>query len=180
MTAYLSSPEPAEFFLDPGEFHFGDARTRIRTLLGSCVAISVWHPVLRHGGMCHYLLPDRGGASRAGDGRYADGALSLFMRELAALGTRPGDYEVKLFGGGRMFAPRPSRGVVEAIDVGRLNIEAGRRLLRRHGFRILAEHLAGDGHRHLVFDIASGDVWVRHVAGLAAGGDECAASERGR
>ena len=48
-----------EVFLQPGEFHFGHARTRIKTILGSCVAITMWHPILRIGGMCHYLLPAR-------------------------------------------------------------------------------------------------------------------------
>ena len=30
-----------EIFLGPGEFYFGEGKTRIRTLLGSCVAIPV-------------------------------------------------------------------------------------------------------------------------------------------
>jgi chemotaxis protein CheD len=51
--------EPRELFLHPGEYAFGDAQTRIRTLLGSCVAITFWHPVLKTGAMCHYLLPAR-------------------------------------------------------------------------------------------------------------------------
>src|SRR5439155_18563598 len=46
-TAYL------EIFLQPGEWYFGDADTRIRTLLGSCVAITMWHPRRCLGGMCH-------------------------------------------------------------------------------------------------------------------------------
>ena len=48
-----------EIFLQPGEFYFGDAATRIRTLLGSCVAITLWHPARMIGGMCHYMLPNR-------------------------------------------------------------------------------------------------------------------------
>jgi chemotaxis protein CheD len=32
----------------------------IRTVLGSCVSITLWHPVKRVGGMCHFLLPTRG------------------------------------------------------------------------------------------------------------------------
>ncbi|MBL8511280.1 MAG: chemotaxis protein CheD, partial [Betaproteobacteria bacterium] len=49
-----------DIFLQPGEFYFGDADTRIRTLLGSCVSITMWHPTRRIGGMCHYMLPTRG------------------------------------------------------------------------------------------------------------------------
>ncbi|MCK2095760.1 chemotaxis protein CheD [Thauera aromatica] len=154
-----------DIFLQPGDFYFGDCDTRIRTLLGSCVSITLWHPRLRHGGMCHYMLPAR---SRRGgqalDGRYADDAIALFLRELRAHGTRPGEYQVKLFGGGRMFRPPRNREGNESMEIGNRNIEAGQRLLRQHGFRIKASHLAGDGHRSLIFEVGSGEVWVRHVA----------------
>lgn len=157
-----------DIYLRPGGFHFGQAPMRIRTVLGSCVAITLWHPRLVHGGMCHYMLPERGGRSRQSpDGRYADDALALFMRELLHFGTQPADYEVKLFGGGRMFEVRDPR-LHEVLDIGQRNIEAGRRLLREHGFSVRSEHLAGNGHRNLVFDIANGHVWLRHVREMAA------------
>ncbi|MFO1381514.1 MAG: chemotaxis protein CheD [Chitinivorax sp.] len=163
-----ATPEPHEIYLQPGGFHFGDEDTRIRTLLGSCVAITLWHPRLRIGGMCHYLLPDGGHRHRHPlDGRYARGAIGLFMHELARSGTRPADYVVKVFGGGRMFLSRPAHArFIDAMDIGQRNIEAGKKLLRDKGFTISAEHLAGDGHRNVIFDLATGDVWIRHVAEL--------------
>jgi hypothetical protein len=64
MDSSLHKPEFfIDIFLQPGEFYFGDHETRIRTLLGSCVAITMWHPRLRIGGMCHYLLPMHRGRS---------------------------------------------------------------------------------------------------------------------
>ena len=42
-----------DVFLQPGDIHFGGADTRIRTVLGTCVAISLWHPVRQIGGMSH-------------------------------------------------------------------------------------------------------------------------------
>ena len=51
------TPNKNDVFLLPGEFHFGDQDDRIITLLGSCVAITLWHPEKRIGGMCHYMLP---------------------------------------------------------------------------------------------------------------------------
>lgn len=165
---YLASPEAIEIFLQPGDFYFGDEHTRIRTILGSCIAITLWHPVLRLGGMCHYMLPERGiRSSRQLDGRYADGAIALFMRELRANHTQPENYEVKVFGGGCMFRHPKNMDAPGAMDVGARNIEAGRRLLSERGFHIKARHLAGDGHRCVIFDIASGHVWVRHVPELA-------------
>ena len=155
-----------EITLPPGGFYFGGER-RVRTILGSCVSITMWHPKLKIGGMCHYMLPtharrrsDAGGL----DGRYADDALALFMRELGRNGTAPHEYEVKLFGGGRMLTGGRWGRCEDVMEVGVRNIATARRLLGEQGFRVKAEHLGGDGHRNLLFDIASGEIWVRHVA----------------
>ncbi|MEQ8660180.1 MAG: chemotaxis protein CheD, partial [Gammaproteobacteria bacterium] len=143
----------------PGEFHFGDGATRIRTLLGSCVAMVLWHPLRRLGGMCHYLLPTRQAAARdaALDGRYADEALWLFMHELERTRTHPCDYQVKLFGGGHMLGG----GAGDSASVPQRNVAKARELMSAHGFRVIAQDLGGRGHRNVIFDLWSGDVWVR-------------------
>ena len=162
-----NSAQVLEIFLHPGEFYFGDRDTRIRTLLGSCVAITMWHPVRKIGGMCHYMLPTRGNAGAEGaGGRYADEAIVLFLREIAANGTYPSEYEVKLIGGGDMF-PGVERRSAQRIPA--RNLEAGRSLVIEHGFRIKTEDLGGTGHRNLIFDIGNGDVWVRKVQRSAQG-----------
>lgn len=148
-----------EVFLNPGEYHFGDRNTCIRTLLGSCVAITLWHPALRVGGMCHYLLPKRKrGSTDSYDAKYADEALYLLFREVARTGASVKDYEVKMFGGGNMF-PHITSG--RADHVGSQNAEAGRQLARQHGMRHMGEDLEGTGHRNVIFDLWSGHVWVR-------------------
>jgi len=56
----MKSRTPAhEIVLHPGDWWFGGGDTRARTVLGSCIAITLWHPQLRVGGMCHYMLPQR-------------------------------------------------------------------------------------------------------------------------
>jgi chemotaxis protein CheD len=93
-----------EIFLQPGDFYFGDVNTRIRTILGSCVSITIWHPTRMIGGMCHYLLPSRPKKSDSAlDGHYADEAMKMFLQEVKAARTHPAEYRVKVFGGGNMF-----------------------------------------------------------------------------
>ncbi len=154
-----------EIFLQPGELYFGEAGTRIRTVLGSCVSITVWQPRLRIGGMCHYMLPHRG-TKAAGplDGRYGDEAVALLLRDLATVGVSPRDCEAKLFGGGNMF-PKALTGGRPILNVSARNIQAARELPDRHGFRRMAEHVGGIGHRTLLFDIATGDAWLKHHSG---------------
>lgn len=165
----------SEIFLRPGEFYFGDRNTRIRTLLGSCVAMTMWHPELLVGGMCHYMLPSRSGrGSGKLDGKYADEALELLLNETRQIGTRAGDYQFKLFGGGDMF---PATGKTHKHAVGLKNVEAGHALLKRHGLNISAEHLGGVGHRTLIFDIWNGHVWVKQQPPLHSPCDNREAKE---
>lgn len=171
-----------EVFLNQGEVLFGDRNTRIRTVLGSCVAITLWHPALQIGGMCHAVLPGRINTGVAEcdslvqglDGRYVDDALSLMINEIRRNGTKIEDYQLKLFGGGNMF---PDYIRSHQRHVGGRNVDVVRALLRRHGMRVHAEHLGGVGHRNLIFDIHSGHVWMRHQIPLKAPCESCDACE---
>jgi chemotaxis protein CheD len=161
-----------EVYLNPGEWFVGDHHCRAHTLLGSCVSITLWDPVLRLGAMSHFLLATGPVAKQAvPDGRYADGALLLMLRGLAERGAPAWRCEAKIFGGGDMFpARRPSdRPPQERLHVGRRNGETARELLKQHGIVVRSESLFGEGHRKIVFDVASGHVWVRQVP-VSAGG----------
>jgi chemotaxis protein CheD len=164
--------EPEHVFLETGELYFGGGCKRVRTVLGSCVAITLWHPRLRIGGICHYLLPRPTASRAAGEmtAMYAEGAIRLFMRELRRAKARPEDFVAKMFGGGNMFGgvtsgerskPLAALACGACGDVASMNVEIGRELLRRSGFRIAAENVGGWGSRVVVFELWSGDVWVR-------------------
>ena len=155
-------PAAIDIFLQPGEVYFGDRNTRIRTLLGSCVAITVWHARKKIGGMCHYLLPTRGqpGAD-AFDGRYADEAVLLLLREIADAHTDPRDYQVKVFGGGNMLVKSNTASRGKPMNIASRNIEVAEQLLAQHRFVAIADHVGGDGYRQIIFEIGSGDVWLR-------------------
>lgn len=156
-----------DIFLNPGELFVGDAGFQIRTILGSCVSITLWHPILRVGGMSHFLLPTRGSAPAEDglDGRYGDEALQLMIKDLRAAGANPTLCEAKVFGGGNMFPGNcHARGQQEkGIEVGRRNGDAARNLLQQHGIPLVSESLFGVGHRQVIFDVSRGDVWSRQV-----------------
>lgn len=165
---------PRELFLQPGEFALGDASCRIRTVLGSCISIALWSPDARIGAMSHCLLPTRGreGVAHARglelrglDARYADEALQLMLRALERRHVRGVQCRAKIIGGGNMFPSHRAAGV----PVGRRNGEAARGLLQSHGIEVVSESLFGEGHRQVVFDVATGDVWARQLAPVDAG-----------
>jgi len=159
-----------DVFLRPGDHFVGDASHRLRTLLGSCVSVTLWCERLRIGAMSHFLLASRGTGDvdaavgldlQKLDGRYGDEALRLMLHELARRGVEASRCQAKIFGGGNMF-PAQTGGMAPAI--GRRNGEAARELLQARGIAIVSESLFGDGHRQIVFDIDSGDVWARQRA----------------
>jgi chemotaxis protein CheD len=155
-----------EVFLQPGEHFVGDGRHRIRTLLGSCVSITLWHPQHRIGAMSHFLLPNR--STPAGsvlDGRYGEEVMLLMLQELASMTVKPAECVGKVFGGGNMF---PGQTRDDARNVGIKNGEAARALLRSHRIPIVSESLFGVGHRQIIFDVSNGDVWARQVKLAAA------------
>lgn len=156
--AVLPEFEPKDVFLHPGEYAFGDEQSRIRTLLGSCVAITFWHPTLLIGAMCHYLLPTRPAARTGLDGSYADEVIRIIADQFRGQGLPPGDFQVKMFGGSDMF---PDLSLDEILSIGAKNIYMGERLLAEYGFRIAKSDLAGVAQRMVIFEVWSGDVWVR-------------------
>jgi len=149
----------AEIVLMPGDYFVGGAGCRPRTLLGSCVSITLWHRVRRIGAMSHFLLATRDCRDEGLDARYGDEALQLMRRELAALGVPAAKCEAKIFGGASMLPGGPNN----TLHVGQKNGTAARLLLRQQGIPIVSESLYGQGHRNIVFDISSGDVWARQI-----------------
>jgi chemotaxis protein CheD len=154
-----------EVFLNPGEFHFARKHTRISTLLGSCVSITLWHPRKHIGGMCHYMLTERKRPANAPpDGRFANEAFELFLQQVDAAGTRPSEYQAKLFGGANMLGELSGG----QIDIGPRNVAYGRTLLATNNITVVAEHVGGSGRRKLHFDVSSGDVWLAFPQGTDA------------
>jgi chemotaxis protein CheD len=151
---------PVTIYLQPGDYFVGDADCRIRTLLGSCVSVTLWHPQRRVGAMSHFLLPTRGAPCAQPDGRYGDEAVLLMLRELRRLGVDSAECKAKIFGGADMF---PGCDKAAAMRVGKRNGEAARALLRAHGIEVVSHSLYGNGYRQIVFEVHSGDVWARQV-----------------
>lgn len=160
------APQQIEVLLQPGEYFVGDATHRIRTLLGSCVSVTLWSPLRRIGAMSHFLLATRGGGAPlkpsvvACDARYGDEALGLMLSELARQKVNAAQCQAKIFGGGDMF---PAQKLRNDMAIGRRNGEAARSLLQAHGIEVVSESLFGEGHRQIIFDVGSGHVWSRQV-----------------
>lgn len=149
---------PGDRFLLPGEWFFGTGGS-VRTLLGSCVAVTMWHPALLVGGMCHFVLPKSGRArGKVLDGRYGDQAIDVLVQSAQRATPRLLEFRVGLFGGGRMFS---GKGSDDMPDIGQRNIETAHDLLDAHGLLIRQIDVGGSGHRNVALDLETGAIALR-------------------
>ena len=149
-------------FLHPGDFVFGEPGTHIHTVLGSCIAICLWHPVLRIGGMCHFVLPFRPKTQSVPtelDGRYGEEAMKMFDMAIKLHQTTYKEYQAKIFGGANMFGRAVSP--TEAL-IGEKNADKAMQLLMKRNAAITVVHVGEQGHRRIVMDVGTGDVWVKY------------------
>jgi chemotaxis protein CheD len=140
--------------LMPGQWHVA-MKGLLKTLLGSCVGITLWHPNRGCGGMCHFLLPSR---QRRGneplDGRYGDEALELMVQAMRKLGTQPQDCMAHLYGG----ADTLPDGVNTKFNVGERNIEQGMNLIDQYGFQLIGVDVGEHVPRTVTLTLPSGEV----------------------
>jgi len=148
-----------EIFLHPGDLYFGRAPTIISTLLGSCVAATLWHPQNRIGGMCHVVLPE----SPEGkcEMRYGNCAIDEFAKQAAKYHTKASDYEVHVYGGSDMF---PDMQKTDGMKIGDRNIEKVKELLKRHKFHIKEIDTGGTNSRKIKLDLTDGSVEIRRTS----------------
>ena len=150
--------------LMPGQMHFGNRAASLRTLLGSCLAVTLWHPTRKLGGMCHFLLPTR--QRKPGeplDGRYGDEALEAMVALLRAVRTEPSEYQAHLYGG----ADTMPEGSALRFNVGERNIEQGFSLVDRYGFEIHGVDVGEDVPRTVTLTLETGHVDMRRGLGKA-------------
>ena len=144
-----------------GQLYFGSQAGRVRTLLGSCVGITLWHPQRHIGGMCHFLLPSRRRVpQQARDGRYGDEALEMLVDQLRRAGTRPQEYTAHLYGGADTMPDRPEA----RMNVGERNIEQGWALIDHYGFVLDGVDVGDHVPRNVALTLADGRVEMRRGA----------------
>lgn len=141
-----------------GQLYFGGEASVVRTLLGSCVGITLWNPKRRLGGMCHFLLPQRAPDPNGGlDGRFGEEAVQMLVEALLRQGTKPSDYEANLFGGADAL---PDNAKVKT-NIGERNIAKGWELIDHHGFRLIDVDVGDRVPRTVQLNMADGKVSMR-------------------
>jgi len=125
--------------------------------LGSCVAVSVWDPDHKRGGMAHVVLPERS-AGRPPTPKFADIAVPELIDTMVKKGARKSRLQIKLAGGAHMAPAGAPK--LPAMRIGNRNIEAVNAQLSKLGLKAKAEDLGGNKGRTVRLDVESGQLVV--------------------
>ncbi|MGE4552242.1 MAG: chemotaxis protein CheD [Desulfovibrionaceae bacterium] len=154
-------------FLHTGDFFLGVKPTLVTTVLGSCVAVTMFAPRLQAGVICHAFLPDsrittRNLALEPQVCRFVDTAMPSLFGSMARLGCDPHELIIKVFGGGSGFAIGMNGGNGN-FRVGQRNIAAVLAYLEDQGLAPTAQDVGGEVGRKIHFLTHTGEVWVKRL-----------------
>ena len=128
----------------------------LKTVVGSCVALCLWDPDRKLGGMAHIMMPERNGDARAAEGKYADTAVNALVRDMKKSGANIERVQAVCAGGASMFLRIPNKGKT----IGDRNSLAVRQILNRLNIRISTESLGGTMGRKVIMDCSNGAVTI--------------------
>jgi chemotaxis protein methyltransferase CheR len=127
---------------------------RVRTLVGSCVAVCMCDPISGIGGMNHFMLPH--GDRAENPARFGAAAMELLIDGLLQNGAERDRLRAKVFGASHVLA-----GTYQ--DIPGINIAFIREYLHTAQIPILAEKLGADRALQIAFETDTGRAFVREL-----------------
>ena len=130
--------------------------------LGSCVAVCLYDPVARVGGMLHALLPAAFDGNRPKDKhtKFVDRGVPLLINALMQAGARRTRLIAQLCGGAQVLSVP---GFNSSLDIGERNVLAAEATLQAAGLPVRAQATGGHIGRTVKLYIASGQVTARSL-----------------
>lgn len=149
--------ERPKHFLYPGALFHSPEPYLITTILGSCIAICLYDPVLRIGGMNHYMLPLWNGQGLASP-RYGNIAIKKLIDNIESMGSSRSNLRAKVFGGAEIISTNISQ-----FMIGDRNISIARDILHEEKIQIVASSVGGKLGRKIIYDTFTGEVRQKYV-----------------
>jgi len=139
-----------------------DPNVRLITYaLGSCIALAIYDPVARVGGLLHFLLPDsKIDAEKAARNpfMFADTGIPALFHRAYELGAEKKRLRVVAAGGAQVLAS-------ELFQVGKRNQLALKKIMWRAGVLVQHEELGGERSRTIHMSIETGCVQMKIAGG---------------
>jgi chemotaxis protein CheD len=145
-------------YLKPGEVIVSRHPILVSTILGSCIAVTMFSPKKKVGAICHAMFPKN--PTEARNVQYVDCAIHYVFDKMMEY-TGNTDLLVKLFGGARVLAGGDYGEDRKAI--GEQNLSQAYITLNELGLTIASSDIGGTRGRKLLFSLKTGDVYLRRL-----------------
>ena len=136
----------------------GDAPRLITYSLGSCIGVTIWDPVVKVGGLLHYMLPESSVSpekAQKNPAMFADTGLPALFKASYKLGAEKKRMVVKVAGGSQLLDDKG------AFNIGKRNYLILRKIFWKNGVMISGEHVGGSLSRTMRLDLGSGRVSLK-------------------
>ena len=129
--------------------------------LGSCIGLTLYDPVLKLGGMVHYMLPDSTKLKNNQNiAKFGDTGIRELYRLMVEQGASPRRMVAKIAGGAKMFEVS---GLSEMGHVGARNAEEAKIMLKELKIPLIAEDTGLNYGRTIEFSAETGELLVKSV-----------------
>lgn len=151
-----SFSEPRSRFLYPSHVVVSRDGFDLHTLLGSCVAVCLYDPVVRCGGMNHYMVPSWNGEGLESP-KYGNIAIDMLLQKMLDVGAQKHNLVAKVFGGASQYYQN------SILNVGERNVMIARTMLEKLRIRVVANSIGGNRGRKIAFNTDNGDVMLKYI-----------------
>jgi chemotaxis protein CheD len=126
--------------------------------LGSCIGLTAWDPIVKVGGLLHFMLPESGldtTRGRSNPAMYADTGIPQLFEACVANGANKRRLVVRAAGGAQVLN---DNGV---FNIGNRNHLSMRKALWKAGILLHAEMTGGNISRSVSLELSTGKVLIR-------------------
>jgi chemotaxis protein CheD len=154
----FSLPTGESCFLGIGQILITREPKLCITLLGSCIAVTLYHRPTKWAATCHALRTRHSG-SPDGQTKFVDDALRIMIDAYRAAGIADRSLQAKLFGGASVLKPTSPT----TSDTGQLNCERAREILDHNRIQLCQVEIGGPKGRKLWFHTSTGETRFEYL-----------------
>ncbi len=159
-----------------GESYASKEPLIISTILGSCVAVCLYDPINRIGGMNHILLPGQPDMrSFDNSAKYGINAMDLLITQIMKLGGNRKRLIAKAFGGSHILPE-----ISKENGIGRKIVTFVKTFLHNEKIRLISSDVGGVDTRKIFFHTDTGDVFLKRRRQLRDKAQDIIAEENKR
>ena len=146
-----------KYMLYPANIFADSTPYIVSTVLGSCVSVCLYDPVLRQGAINHYILPIWNG-NDAATMKYGDMAIIRILEKLLRFGSKFENVVSKVYGGAEVLTGMPAN-----FHIGSRNIQIAFEILTEFEIPVLFTDVGGKKGRKIIFNTYTGEVEMLYI-----------------